>query len=240
MATPRRAKNACWVSSLQEIAPERLSPGHTVRALAAHTALVGALRYDVHHASHPIELNDASRLIHSVRSTIRVVSGRREFDIPEGHFAVTHGPVQIHPDGLAVFASMEVKRKPIHLHEPDVTRIADVADATDRPPIRVNLKSLAVGTALQHDLGYEHVTIKPRTIGAAHVHKQSNALVLVTEGSGFFIHKNGRVAIQRGSVVHIPAKAFHNFAAGKEGLVFESVQWPPIGQDYVLAKRKRR
>ncbi len=81
----------------------------------------------------------------------------------------------------------------------------------------------------------DYVPVEKASNIEGHVHSKSNALCCILEGSGIVVLGSKRVKIRKNDVVNIPAGTWHEFfASDKENLVFLSIQYPPIGDDYIF------
>ncbi|WP_027708500.1 cupin domain-containing protein [Zooshikella ganghwensis] len=98
-------------------------------------------------------------------------------------------------------------------------------------PNGIILKSLLMGTCYEQTTGYEYVEMPPNQLITPHVHPNSDAIVIVTQGSGRFIAGNGSVQVKRWSHGIIPRGKLHGVIADAYGMTFISVQIPPIGED---------
>lgn len=99
-------------------------------------------------------------------------------------------------------------------------------------PLGISLKSLFVGTPRENYAGYEYVRIKPGAQVTPHIHRESDAFVFVTDGSGSFLTHEAEIQVKPGCYGEIPKGRYHSVKAGSRGMTFISIQSPPIGTDY--------
>ena len=83
----------------------------------------------------------------------------------------------------------------------------------------------------------DYVPVEKASKVEGHMHAKSNALCCILEGSGTVALEGKRVKIRKNDVVNIPSGTWHEFfASDKENLVFLSIQYPPIREDYIFEK----
>ncbi len=104
-----------------------------------------------------------------------------------------------------------------------------------RAPKRIAYYKLATDSSIS-PIEVDYVPVgKGKTI-EGHIHQKSNAFCLILECSGVVLLEKETKKITKGDIVNIPAGTWHQFTASeKEGLVFLSVQNPPIGNDYLFS-----
>ena len=108
-------------------------------------------------------------------------------------------------------------------------------------PKGIQYYKLASGSSIESANEVDFVPVPHGADIPGHIHQRSNALVLVLSGSGFVELDEQRTRIERFDVINIPAGTYHAFQAlpDKE-LTFLSVQYPPIGGDYVFSRTTGR
>ena len=106
--------------------------------------------------------------------------------------------------------------------------------STHKAPRGIAYRKIAANSSIE-PVEVDYVPVKKGSHIGRHIHAQSNAFVLVLEGSGAVVLGGKRVTIKKNDVVNIPAGTRHQFfASNKEKLVFLSIQYPPIGDDYIF------
>ena len=74
----------------------------------------------------------------------------------------------------------------------------------------------------------------------AHLHRKSNAFCIILEGSGTVMLGKKTRKVRKADTIDIPAGTWHSFKASKKtGMVFLSIQYPPIKEDYLFGASKR-
>ncbi len=130
---------------------------------------------------------------------------------------------------VTVKTDMEIYRGPEEL-----SRMSSVwRTKPSARPLGISLKSLFVGTVWEDYAGYEYVRLDPGARVTPHIHRESDALVFVTSGSGSFLTHDAEIKVMPGCYGEIPRGRYHAVKAGPRGMTFISMQAPPIGTDYV-------
>lgn len=123
--------------------------------------------------------------------------------------------------------------------KPFVKNLAEYA--VHNAPKGIRYWKIASGSSIERQNEVDLVPVPHGRDIPGHIHKRSNALVLILSGSGIAEIGNERREIDRFDVVNIPAGTYHAFEASpKEDLMFVSVQYPPIGNDYVFSRSIER
>ncbi len=101
----------------------------------------------------------------------------------------------------------------------------------------INYRQISADSSIE-PVEVDYVPIEKASKIEAHKHEKSNALCCILEGSGMVVLNGKRVKIRKNDVVNIPAGTWHEFfASNKEKLVFLSIQYPPIGDDYIFENK---
>jgi quercetin dioxygenase-like cupin family protein len=79
-------------------------------------------------------------------------------------------------------------------------------------------------------LGIEHVLLYRRQTLQAHRHRRSEALLIVTRGSGKMLLNGKTIRVKKGHVISIPPGTAHGFITEGQRLEFVAIQRPGIYQ----------
>lgn len=104
---------------------------------------------------------------------------------------------------------------------------------SDRPA-GITLKAAVKSFPFDNLIGYELVQVAAGDSIKAHKHLFSDACVVVTKGGGMCVLNGEDFIVTVGDVLEIPKNTRHSFVAGSDGLEFDSLQYPPIGNDYIF------
>jgi mannose-6-phosphate isomerase-like protein (cupin superfamily) len=100
----------------------------------------------------------------------------------------------------------------------------------------INYRQISAHSSIE-PVEVDYVPVEKASKIEGHMHAKSNALCCILEGSGMVALDGKRVKIRKNDVVNIPVGTWHEFfASDKEKLVFLSIQYPPIGEDYVFER----
>jgi quercetin dioxygenase-like cupin family protein len=84
------------------------------------------------------------------------------------------------------------------------------------------------GTALEHLVAVDLVTVDPGQTSEVHRHNAAETVLLILGGAGEVRVGDEVLSVSEGARVLIGKGVFHGVRTGSEGLTFLSVQSPPI------------
>lgn len=105
-----------------------------------------------------------------------------------------------------------------------------------KAPKGIIYQKIAQGSSIE-PVEVDYVPVKKGKSIPGHIHEKSNAFVLILEGSGSIMLNKKEVRVKKNDIIDIPAGTWHEFHA-KEDLLFLSIQYPPIKEDYVFHKKE--
>ena len=104
----------------------------------------------------------------------------------------------------------------------------------NKAPRGITYKRISVGSSVE-PVEVDYAPIRKGRKIEGHRHAKSNALCFILEGSGTILLNNKRVKIKKNDVINIPVGTWHEFSASKkEKLAFLSIQYPPLGDDFIF------
>jgi quercetin dioxygenase-like cupin family protein len=84
------------------------------------------------------------------------------------------------------------------------------------------------GTALEHVIAVDLVTVDPGKVSEVHRHNEAETVLYILDGSGFIQVGDEFLAVSRGARVAIGKGVFHGVRTEGDALTFLSAQSPPI------------
>jgi quercetin dioxygenase-like cupin family protein len=84
------------------------------------------------------------------------------------------------------------------------------------------------GTALEHVVAVDLVTVEPGKVSEVHRHNEAETVLYILDGSGFIRVGDEVLAVTRGARVVIGKGTFHGVRTEGDSLTFLSAQSPPI------------
>lgn len=91
-----------------------------------------------------------------------------------------------------------------------------------------HVMQLARDTELESVIGADYVRLDPQQTSQIHRHNRSETVLYILEGSGVIVIEDTDHTVVRGDRIRIRPGEFHGVRTQTEGLVFISVQSPPI------------
>ena len=113
----------------------------------------------------------------------------------------------------------------------DVTdRIAPVVDSDLEVELHdvFHVTQLTRGTALEHEVGADHVVLEPHQTSKIHRHNLAETVLYVLDGAGVVVVEDTDHVVHGGDRIRIRPGQFHGVRTGDSSLTFLSVQTPPI------------
>ncbi len=83
-------------------------------------------------------------------------------------------------------------------------------------------------TALQHLVAVDQVRVEAWKCSATHRHNEAETVLFMEQGSGYVTINEERHLVKAGDRVCIPRGTWHNVSTFQDGLIFISIQSPPI------------
>lgn len=83
-------------------------------------------------------------------------------------------------------------------------------------------------TALEHLVAVDRVRVEPWKCSATHRHNEAETVLFIEQGSGYITINDERHLVKAGDRICIPRSAWHSVSTFQDGLVFTSIQSPPI------------
>ena len=87
---------------------------------------------------------------------------------------------------------------------------------------------LTRGTALQHVVAVDRVRVELWKCSAIHRHNKAETVLFIERGSGYIMINDEKHLVRAGDRLCIPCGAWHNVSTFQDGIVFISIQSPPI------------
>ena len=116
--------------------------------------------------------------------------------------------------------------------------MTDVTSSRSAPAVESELEvelhdvfhvtQLTRGTALETEIGADHVVLEPHQTSKIHRHNLAETVLYMLDGAGIVVIEDTDHLVQRGDRICIRPGQFHGVRTGTSSLTFLSVQTPPI------------
>lgn len=88
-------------------------------------------------------------------------------------------------------------------------------------------------TALESIVAVDRVRVEPWKCSTTHRHNEAETVLFIEQGSGYIMVNDERHLVKVGDRIYIPRGAWHSVSTFQDGLVFTSIQSPPIHDEAV-------
>lgn len=87
---------------------------------------------------------------------------------------------------------------------------------------------LTRGTVLENAVAVDRVWVEPWKQSQTHRHNEAETVLFIERGSGYVVVNDEKHLVKAGDQLCIPSGAWHSVSTFQDGIMFVSIQSPPI------------